>query len=70
MAGGNIEFIDSFIEEECPPCKEERLWYLGKSIELLADADLIIMLPGADRGPGCYIEYECARLYGIPISYL
>lgn len=40
---------------------DERIYYLGKSIELLAEADLIIFMD--INSNGCRIEYEVARTY-------
>ena len=59
----NIEIIDSVLKAENKPS----LWYLGESIKLMADADLVVFAPGWEKGRGCIIEHECASKYGIPI---
>ena len=43
---------------------------LGKSIELLAHADLAVFAPGWLSARGCKIEYECAVQYGIDVMPL
>ena len=58
-----IEFIDSFFEDA--PENASPLWFLGKSIELLATADVVYFCKGWIRARGCIIEYLCAFLYGV-----
>lgn len=61
-----LRLIDSFITD-MPDAnvKNKSVWYLGKSIQLLSEAD--IMLGPCDylRYAGCNIETEVARAYGI-----
>jgi len=40
---------------------------LGKSIELLAEADVAYFASGWQNARGCIIEHECAVMYGIPV---
>ena len=61
-----VEIIDSVLKAENKPS----LWYLGESIKLMADADLVVFAPGWEKGRGCIIEHECASKYGIPILEL
>lgn len=63
---GEVEIIDSVLKAENKPS----LWYLGESIKLMADADLVVFAPGWEKGRGCIIEHECASKYGIPILEL
>jgi len=63
-----IEIIDTWIDTDAPKdAGNAGLWYLAKSIELLAQADLVVMARGWQDARGCRIEYECAKSYGIPI---
>lgn len=41
------------------------LWWLGKSIELLAQADVAYFVKGWNKARGCLIENECAFRYGV-----
>lgn len=43
---------------------------LGKSIELMAFADVAVFAPGWKDARGCRIEHECASAYGIEIIEL
>lgn len=63
-----ITIIDTFIEENAPDNVNSCLWYLGKSLELLADADLVVFAKGWKNARGCQIEFKCAKAYGI--SYI
>ena len=42
------------------------LVYLGRSIEVLAKADLAVFMDGWENAHGCRIEHECAKNYLIP----
>lgn len=58
------ECIDSFFESA--PHDAKPLWFLGKSLELLSDADLCIFVDYAqDMARGCKIEYQACVAYGI-----
>ena len=56
-------YIDTVVKE----LVEEPLWYLGKSIQAMADADIAVFANGWQKARGCNVEYECAKQYGIPI---
>lgn len=63
-----IEFIDSFLQDYPGEInKHIPVWYLGKSIQLLSQADMIYLGEGWDKARGCKIEYEIAKTYGINI---
>lgn len=67
-----IHVIDSYVKEDVPDfvgkLREPRLWYLGDSIKLLADADLMVSLYDHRWvAPGCYVEKEAADVYNIPV---
>lgn len=64
---GDVEIIDSYIEDNVPKCSNESVWYLGQSICMLADADLLVVAKGWNEANGCRIEYEVAKTYGIPV---
>lgn len=61
-----IMIIDSFIEENPPDNVNSGLWYLGKSLELLASADIVVFAKGWRKARGCWIEFKCANEYDIP----
>ena len=66
-----IRVIPSYILLDPPePCTCDGLWYLGKSIEKLAKADLVVFTPEWDKARGCIIEHRCAELYKLPIMEL
>ena len=62
---GEVEIIDSFLESA--PHEAKPLWFLGKSIELLSNADYAYFAEGWENYRGCRIEHECALHYGIKI---
>lgn len=61
--GDDIEIIDSFFENA--PHDAKPLWFLSKSLELLADADVAYFCNGWEKTRGCRIENTCAKEYGI-----
>ena len=63
-----MTIIDTYIEENAPDNVNNGLWYLGKSLELLADADIAVFAKGWRNARGCLIEFKCAKEYGI--SYI
>lgn len=46
------------------------LYYLGRSIEAMADADIVVFAHGWESAKGCLIEKQCASSYGVPILIL
>ena len=65
----NIEILDSYFEDYNPKGGSIPLKYLAKSIEILADADLLLCIGDWENARGCRIEHECAKQYGIRIQY-
>ena len=65
----SLEVIPTYIEDNPPSCRTEGLWFLGKSIELLAQADYFICICGdnAFQYNGCTVEIDAAKLYGVPV---
>lgn len=61
--GEPVEVIDSFFQEA--PVDAKPLWFLGKSLELLAGADIAYFAKGWQEARGCKIENTCAIEYGI-----
>jgi len=62
-----VEVIDSFFEDAPPDAKP--LWYIGESIKLMADADVVYFCKDWHKYRGCTIEHECAVRYGKKIIY-
>lgn len=63
MVGEPMEVIDSFFQNA--PADAKPLWFLGKSLELLAGADVAYFAEGWQDARGCGIEHTCAVEYGI-----
>lgn len=55
------EYVDTVLDisENKSP-----IYYLGKSIELMADVDAVIFMEGWQSTRGCIIEYNVAKMYG------
>ncbi len=65
--GGDIIILDSWFGEEFG--KKSPLYLLGKSLELLAEADIAIFGSGWEQSRGCRIEHTCCEEYSIPMEY-
>ena len=65
---GEVEVIDSFFKDA--PHNAKPLWFLGKSLELLSNANIIVLGKGWENSRGCRIEHECAVQYGISVIYV
>lgn len=70
LEGEKLELIDSFIEGNPPKTNNQAIWYLGKSIEKLADADILIGITDAWEWRGCQVEKEVASDYGIKTYWI
>ena len=65
--GEELELIESYIEDNPPKDGHTSIWYLSKSLEKLANADVFITIDEHYEWDGCYIEHEAARRYGIKV---
>ncbi len=63
--GEKVEVIDSFFRNA--PVDAKPLWFLGKSLELLAEADVAYFAEGWENARGCRIENICAIEYGVDL---
>lgn len=61
----DVEIIDSFMQSA--PHDAKPLWFLGKSLEFLSNADVAYFVKDWDKYRGCKIENTCAKEYGIEI---
>lgn len=65
--GQDIELIDTYIKDA--PANASSLWYIGESIKLLGEADIVYFADEWMHFNGCIIEHECAIRYGKTIIY-
>lgn len=56
-----------FVEDHPKNVKNSGLYFLGRSLELLATADIAYFAEGLQEARGCLIEHECCIKYGIKI---
>ena len=75
--GVEINIIASYIDDATRKHFEEHvsdninwdIYWLSKSLERLAMADMIWLCDGWEYSNGCNIELECATRYGVGIMY-
>ena len=68
IVGEPLELINSFFEDYPEEIiKSIPVWYLGKSIQLLSQADFVYFASDWRNARGCRIEYEIANAYGIKV---
>lgn len=66
--GEPVELINSFMDEYPGEInKSIPIWYLGKSLQFLAQADIVCFGGDWRNARGCKIEYQVAKEYGIKI---
>lgn len=65
--GEKVEVINSFFREAYEEGKNYPLYWLGKSISLMAQADVVYFAKGWEEARGCCIENTCAIEYGIEL---
>lgn len=61
----DLEILDSFFEGA--PHNTKPLWYLGESLKIMSEADLVVFAPEWSEARGCKIERDCAKMYKIPM---
>jgi len=64
----NYDVIDSYFQEDDPNGidKYSSVWYLGRSIQLMRTANLVIFTKNWSQARGCIIEHRVCELYDIP----
>lgn len=72
--GKNITILDQFhlpddIPDDYEISIEKQLYLLGRSIQILAKADVVLMPMSFKISNGCIIEHEICTTYGIPMRY-
>ena len=68
--GEDVDIIDSYFGDNITiEATNEPAYYLGKSIEMMADADLVFFAKGWKKARGCCIEEKVASEYGIARKY-
>lgn len=63
--GEELDLIDSYVEDNAPKNNNPAIWYLGKSLEKLSEADIFIGIEDDYNWTGCYIERMTAHKYNI-----
>lgn len=63
--GEELELIDSYVEDNPPKNNNQAIWYLGKSLEKLSEADIFIGIEDDYNWSDCYIERQAAHRYDI-----
>lgn len=63
-----LELIQT-IKHEDAPLNAPRLWYLGASIQKLADADVVYFYDKWWRAKGCWVEFIAANIYDKETVY-
>lgn len=61
-----FEIINNYVHEDAPS-DASRLWHLGRSIQQLAEADVITFTPDWRSANGCLVERVIADLYDIKV---
>lgn len=63
--GEELELIDSYVEDNPPKNNNQAIWYLGKSLEKLSEADIFIGIEDDYNWSDCYIERQAVHRYDI-----
>ena len=50
--------------------KDDPICFLAKSLEAMADADVVVFMPGWEQARGCRIEHNVAKEYNKEIMEL
>lgn len=71
----DIQIIDNYnktqkTRDESSRKAFSRVYMLGDSIKLMADASFVIFVPGYEKAKGCLIERSICKLYDIPMIWI
>lgn len=64
-----FELINTCITEIPEDMPNVSVWYIGKSLVLMGQADLVYFVEGWADARGCVIEHEVAKRYNIKCVY-
>lgn len=67
--GDGITIIDNYHHDDAPE-NAGRVWHLGKSIQMMSEADLVVFCSGWVWATGCKIEQDICNRYNLPTIYL
>lgn len=62
------EVIDNIIHDDAPE-DVNGVWHLGKSIQQMYDADVVIFSRDYPTARGCLIEHDVAMKYNMTVCY-
>lgn len=68
----DVTEVDSYFKEAKESAPQDvlaGLYYLGKSLEKMAEADMVYFCRGWEKARGCKIEQAAAIAYGVPRLY-
>lgn len=65
ILGEKIKVINTLLIDDAPKDLNAGLWYLGQSLLLLAQSDVVYFANGWRKAKGCVIENICATEYGL-----
>ena len=63
--GEELKVIPSYIEDNPPKDAKEAVWYLGRSIQMMSEADYMVCINDMWEYSGCLTERDVAERYGI-----
>lgn len=64
---GSVEIIDSYFEDDPDSnIQHKAVFFLGRSIQKLSEADVAYFIKGWNKYRGCQIEHLIAKQYNIP----
>jgi len=69
IIGEDAVLVDTTVKEDPPEGINPGLWYMGKSLEIMASCDIAYFADEWTQYRGCRIENECAIIYGLEILF-
>ena len=67
LSNKEVQVMDTLFDDLDNEDPATPLKCLGMSLYMMADADIVVFLPGWSDTRGCKIEHECAKKYGKKI---
>lgn len=61
--------LDTVLDISEPPKSNPGIFFLGESLKLMSQCDVVYFLDGWEQARGCKIEHDVAAAYGLEVLH-
>lgn len=70
LEGEGYKVKDTILNEDTSKVAVSGLWFLGKSLQLMSECDVVFFMPGWELARGCRMEFDAAVSYGMKVVFI